>query len=98
MDLQRKGVIGRVMQLGPDNITVELRGVGGSVFAAAIPSQSIREVALRRFSLRRTIGAVAAGAAVFAAVYAGWTGGTTTGDIPPEPDQMVVRLFSVPVP
>jgi hypothetical protein len=97
MDLERKGVVGRVVQLGSDNLTVELRGVGGSVFATAIPSQSIREVALRRFDLPRTIGAVLVGSAAFAVVYTGWTGGSTTGDLPPEPDQMVWRLFSIPL-
>ena len=97
IDLSRKAVVGRVVQRESDNLTVELRGAGGSVFSAAIPNQSVREVALRRFDRRRTIGVVAAGAVLFAAVYAGTTGGTTGDDLPPETDRMVFRLFSVRV-
>jgi hypothetical protein len=98
MDLQGRGVIGRVVRIDPDNLTVQLRGTGGAVFSAAIPNQSIREVALRQFSARRTIGAVAVGSLLFAGVYTGWTGGTTSGDPDPEPDQLVVPLFSIPFP
>lgn len=98
MDVQGRGVVGRVVQLGAEDLTVELRGVGGSVFSAAVPNAAIREVALRRFSPRRTISAVAVGAALFAAVYTGTTGGTTTDEPPPDPDLMVLRLFSISVP
>ena len=92
LDMGGRGVTGRVMTLGTSNMTVELRGAGGSVFAADVPTQAIQQVAVRTFSRKRTIGAVALGTVLFAALYAGTTGGTTSSPPAPDPDQMVVPV------
>lgn len=98
MDLQGRGVVGRVLRVEPDTLTVELRGVGGSVFSAAVPSYAIQEVALRTFSPRRTLGVVVVGAALFAAVFTGTSGGRASDGPPPQPDLTILRLFSIQVP
>ena len=92
LDMVGRGVTGRVRTLGTTNMTVELRGAGGSVFAAEMPTQAVQQVAVRTFSKGRTIGAVAAGVVLFAGLYAGTTGGTTSAPGPPDPDQMVVPV------
>ena len=94
-DMSGRGVVGRVMTLGPSGMTVQVRGAGGSVFAADVPTQAVQQVAVRTFSSRRTIGAVVGGAVLFAAIYAGTTGGTTSTPPPPEPEQMVVPVSSI---
>jgi hypothetical protein len=94
LDMGGRGVTGRVMTLGPSNLTVQLRGAGGAVFDADVPTQAVQEVAVRTFSRNRTIGAVAVGAVLFAGLYAGTTGGTTGPAPPVEPEQMVAPFFA----
>jgi hypothetical protein len=95
LDMTGRGVVGRVMTLGPSNMTFQLRGAGGSVFAADVPTQAVQQVAVRTFSRRRTVGALAGGVVLFAAIYAGTTGGTTSAPTPPDPDQMVVPVSRI---
>jgi hypothetical protein len=90
LDPAKRGFVGRVTALAPGNVTVELRAGGGSVFSANVPTQSVQEVAVRTFSQKRTIGAVAGGVVLFAAVLRGTMGGTTSPGLPPEPEQLVV--------
>jgi hypothetical protein len=90
LDVTRRGFVGRVTAMGPSSLTVELRGGGGSVFAANVPTQSVEQVAVRTFSRKRTILAGAGLAVLFAAVYTGTTGGTTQPGLPNDPDQLVV--------
>jgi len=97
IDLERRGVIGRVVELQADNLRVELRGIGGTVFAAAVPTFQIQEVALRKFSKPRTLAALAAGAIAFGAILKGTAGGTTSPGEPPGPDNMVFPLLSLPL-
>jgi hypothetical protein len=93
LDLGGRGVVGRVMTLGPSNLTVEMRGAGGSVFTADVPTQVVQEVSVRTFSRGRTIGALVGGAVLFAGLYVGTTGGTTSAPTPPEPEQMNVPVL-----
>jgi hypothetical protein len=90
LDIGRRGVVGRVRDLSPSNMTVELRGGGGSVFAADVPVQAVEEVAIRTFSRSRTIMAAAGVAVLFGAVYAGTAGGTTSTPPPEEPEMLVL--------
>jgi hypothetical protein len=94
LDMTRRGFVGRVTELGPSNVTVEVRGGGGSVFAAAVPTQSVEGVAIRSLSRKRTIGAVAGGIVLFAAAWRGTVGGSTSPGAPPEPEQMVAPAMS----
>jgi hypothetical protein len=89
LDLAGHGVVGRVMTLGPSNVTVQMRGAGGSVFAAEVPTQAVQQVAVRTFSRSRTIGALAIGVALFSGLYAGTAGGTTSPPAPEDPEMMV---------
>jgi hypothetical protein len=95
LDMRGRQLVGRVRQLGTSTLSVELRRPGGSVFAAEIPVPTIQDAAVRTFSPRRTIAAVGIGAAVASLVYAGATGGTTTPDGPPEPENLRVHFFSI---
>jgi hypothetical protein len=97
LDMSRRDVVGRVRDLDPTNVTVELRAGGGSVFAAAVPTQAVEEVAVRTFSRKRTIGAVGGGIAIFALVLNGTMGGTTSGGLPPEPEMSVIPANGVQI-
>jgi hypothetical protein len=92
LDMGGRGVVGRVMTLGPTNMTVQLRGAGGSVFAADVPTEAVQRVAVRTFSRARTIGAVVGGVALFTGLYVGTTGGTTSAPPPEEPELMVLPV------
>jgi hypothetical protein len=94
LDMGARGVVGRVRTLGPSSLTVELRGAGGSVFSADVQTQAVEQVAVRKFSRGRTIGAVAIGAALFAGIYIGTVGGTTSPTSPEEPELSVVPASS----
>jgi hypothetical protein len=94
LDPTRRGFVGRVTATGPSSMTIELRAGGGSVFAANFAPQSVTRVAVRTFSQKRTIGAVAAGVVLFAAAWRGTVGGTTSPGAPPEPEQLVAPVTS----
>jgi hypothetical protein len=94
LDPTRRGFVGRLTATGPSNMTMELRAGGGSVFAANFAPQSVTRVAVRTFSQKRTIGAVAAGVVLFAAAWRGTVGGTTSPGAPPEPEQLVAPVTS----
>ena len=97
LDMNRRGLIGRIMDVGPDNLSVQMRGIGGSMFTADIRTSAIEGVAVRSFSKRRTIGAIAAGFALGATLGTGLIGGTTLGEDPEEPEYMVgIPYLSVP--
>jgi hypothetical protein len=95
LDMSGRGVVGRVMTLSSSNMTVQLRGAGGSVFAADVPMGAVQNVAVRTFSRRRTIGAVAAVAVLFTTIYVGTTGGTTSVLPDPEPEQLVIPISTL---
>lgn len=99
MDIGGRGVSGRVVAVEAENLVVELRGVGSSVYAADIPTRSIREVGLRQLSRRRTVGAVAGlGLLAFVTLKSGLVGGSTSAEGPEEPELLVVPWFSIPFP
>lgn len=95
LDVTGRGVVGRVMTLGASNMTVQLRGAGGAVFAADVPMGAVQNVAVRTFSRRRTVVATAVGAILFAAIYTGTTGGTTSDPPTPEPEQLVLPFSAL---
>ena len=93
IDFTSRGVVGRVLATGSESVTVQLRGVGGAVFDAQVPVVSIEESALRRFSTKRTVLAVAGVTALVAASFAtGWIGGTTSPGGPPDTDDFAPRV------
>jgi hypothetical protein len=92
LDMSRRGVAGRVTAMDPSNLTVEMRAGGGSVFAAAVPTQAVEEVSVRTFSRKRTIGAVGGGVLLFALVLNGTMGGSTSSNPPPEIENSVVPV------
>jgi hypothetical protein len=98
MDFGGREVAGRLRSVGPGSLWLELRRPGGSVFAAEIPLQSIQDAAVRKFSPRRTVGAVAISAAAASLIYAGTVGGTTTPNPPEPPENLRVPLFSITIP
>jgi hypothetical protein len=98
LDFGGRRVSGRLLSLEPTNMMVELRGAGGSVFSADIPMQAVQGVAVRMFSRRRTILAVAAGVAAGSLVWAGTVGGG--GDEIVDPDDgenLRIPIFSIPL-
>ena len=98
LDMSGREVTGRVRSLEANTMWLELRRPGGSVFAAEIPVQAVQDAAVRTFSPRRTIGAVALTAAVASFIYAGTTGGTVTPNPPPETENLRVPIFSITIP
>lgn len=96
LDLSARGLVGRVVVAGVDNVTVQLRGVGGAVFDAQVPVSTIEESALRQFSGKRTLLATGAVAALLTASFAsGWIGGTTSSQ-PPSGGDDFAPGFSLP--
>ena len=95
LDLGTRGVIGRLTTIEPGTMTVELRGAGGAVFDAEIPTQAVQEAAVRSFSPRRTLGAVAGVALLSGLLYTGTVGGDTEGPADIEPENIILRLFSL---
>ncbi len=104
MDMNRRGLIGRIMDVGPDNLRVQMRGIGGSMFTADIRTSAIEGVAIRSFSKRKTIGAIASAFVLGGMLGSGYIGGTTSREVEPEPEYMVripylsVPLVSIPFP
>jgi len=97
LNIGERGVSGRILQLGPQNLSIELRGAGASVFAADIPTPAVQEVGLRQLDRRRTIGAVAGlGALGYLILKTGVVGGTTSPEQPPEIPNMA-PLISIPI-
>jgi hypothetical protein len=94
LDLGGRGISGRLMSLDATTMMVEMRGVGGSVFAADIPMHAVQGVAVRTFSTKRTILAVGLGAVLGGLVYSGTVGGTTGPNPPDEPEQMTFPVFT----
>jgi hypothetical protein len=98
LDFGGRELSGRLLSLEPTNMIVQLRGAGGSVFSADIPMQGVQAVAVRTFSSRRTIFAVAASAAAGSLLWAGTVGGG--GDEFPDPDdgsRVSIPIFSLPL-
>ena len=104
LDMNRRGLIGRIMDVGPDNLSVRMRGIGGSMFTADIRTSAIEGVAVRSFSKGRTIGAIAAGFVLGGTLGGGVIGGTTSRGGGPEPENFVeipfvsIPLVSIPFP
>ena len=99
MDFLNRGVIGRVIESGPDQLRIELHGAGSSRFAADVPSRAIEGVALRDFSPGRTLAIVAAGVLAGLGALEGTFGGGggPTEEPGPEPSDFVT-WFSIRFP
>lgn len=100
MDVNRQGVVGRIVAVESDNLSVQMRGIGGSVFTADVPTVTIQELAVRSFSRGRTIGAIAFGVALAGTLGTGVFGGTTGQQGPPLPPNLLrsLQLVSIPFP
>jgi len=104
LDMNRRGFIGRVTEVGPDNLSVQMRGIGGSTFTADISTSAIEGIAVRSFSKGRTIGVIAAAFVLGSTLGSGVIGGTTSRPGPPEPENFVqipfisISLVSIPFP
>ena len=99
LDSSRRGVVGRVLAVESSELSVEMRGIGGSVFTADVPTSAIEEVAVRSFSKSRTVGVMAFGVVLAGTLGSGAFGGTTGPGPPPPPDNMSwipLRLLSIP--
>ena len=97
LDMNRKGIVGRIVDLRADSLSVEMRGIGSAIFTADIQNTAIQEVAVRSFSATRTLGAIAIGFALGATLTSGVIGGSTSVDRPPEPDLFVLPHVSIPL-
>ena len=104
LDMNRKGIVGRILDIGPDNLSVQMRGTGSSMFTAEVLNNAIQSVAVRSFSPKRTVGAIAMGFALGATLGTGVIGGTTSQGGDPEPENFVqipfvsIPLVSIPFP
>ena len=95
LDMTGRGIIGRVVELDPELLTLELRGSGSAAYRVHVPTRSIQMVEQREFSRTRTIAAVAGGAVLFSTlVGSGIVGGSTGVAQPADPDRL---LFRVPI-
>jgi hypothetical protein len=81
LDFTNRGVIGRVVEFGPDELMIELHGAGSAVYAATVPRRAIEGVALRKFRPARTVALVAAGVLIVSTVFSGSVGGGGTQDV-----------------
>ena len=81
LDFTNRGVIGRVVEFGSDELMIELHGAGSAVFAAAVPRRAIEGVALREFRPARTAAIVAASVLIGGTVLGGTVGGGGSGDV-----------------
>jgi hypothetical protein len=97
LDLGGRAVSGRLMSLDPTNMKVEMRGAGGSVFAAEIPRYAVQGVAVRTFSPKRTVLAAGLGAALGGFIYSGTVGGTTNTVEDDDEELSRIPLFSFPL-
>lgn len=97
LDVNRKGVVGRIVAIGSDDLSVEMRGIGGSVFRAEVPTGAIQELAVRSFSRKRTILTIAGGLALAGTLGSGAFGGTTTQGGPVPPDNMLMMFMPIPL-
>jgi hypothetical protein len=98
LDMNRKGIVGRILEVGPDNVSVQMRGTGSSMFTAEVLSNGIQSVAVRSFSPKRTVAVIAIGFVLGATLGSGVVGGTTgqAGD-PPEPFFVEIPFVSIPL-
>ncbi len=78
LDANRKGVTGRIVSVGSNDVSVEMRGLGGSIFRAEVPTSAVREFAVRSFSTKNTILVLAGGVALASTLASGVLGGTTS--------------------
>jgi hypothetical protein len=97
LDMNRQGVVGRIMDVGPDNLSVQMRGTGTAMFTAEVQNNAIQSVAVRSFSAKRTIGAIAIGFALGGTLGSGVIGGTVTQQGDP-PEEMFVQIPFVRIP
>ena len=99
MDHNRRGFVGRIMDIGPDNMSVEMRGGGGSTFTAEVLTGAIQGLAVRSLSKPKTFGTLAGGVALFAMLVSGDFYGTTSTEPPVEPEHLVpISFLSIPFP
>lgn len=98
MDSNRKGVVGRIVEVGPSDLIVEIRGIGGSVFTAELPIRAIEEFAVRSFSRKRTLILAAAGVVLSGTLASGTFGGTTSQGGGTERDNSLVSIPLLTIP
>ena len=95
LDHRRRGFVGRVTEVTPDSMGILLRGAGGSVYTARIPTWSISEAAVRQFDLKKSILIAGGSITLFSAAFlGGWVGGTTQVESSPN----VPANFMAPTP
>lgn len=97
LDMNRRGLIGRIVDVGPDSLSVRMRGIGGSMFTADIRTSAIEGLAVRSFSKGRTLGAIAGGFVLAGTFGSGVIGGTTGRSTPESENFVQIPFVSIPL-
>ena len=96
LDANRRGVTGRIVSVGSNDVSVEMRGLGGSIFMVEVPTSAVQEFAVRSFSRKNTILVLAGGVALASTLASGVFGGTLSkGAGGGDPEQSVVSFSLV---
>ena len=96
LDANRRGVTGRIVSVGANDVSVQMRGLGGSVFTVEVPTSAVQEFAVRSFSRKNTILVVAGGVALASTLASGVFGGTISqGGGGVDPNNSVVSFSLV---
>lgn len=100
MNLSNNRISGRVSEVGEEDLTIQLRGAGGSLFTTQVSLRSIQDVAVREFDRNNTLLAAGGVVVIAAALLRGRaTGGASGQPQPPETENMIgLSLFSIAVP
>lgn len=100
MNLSGNRISGRVAGVSADNVTIQLRGAGASMFSTQVATSGIQEAAIRQFDRTKSIITVAGSVGAFALLIQGGVFPAGTQDnSETDPENMIgLRLFSISVP